>query len=201
MARSDRERWDQRYIAPRAGLLRGPHTLLMQFAPPPTADARALELACGLGRDALWLAERGYTVDALDISFTALRQARAEMLRRGLRGVNFIQADLDEFTLPFYAYDLVLVFRFLDRRLFPEIRRRVRPGGLVIYETRNIRHAERHPEAPRAHMLALGELPRYFPGWEVLHSHDREYLSAFVGRKPLEETEGDDDEAKRARRG
>ncbi len=159
----------------------------MQYAPPPRSGARALELACGLGRDALWLAERGYTVDAFDISFTALRQARAEMLRRGLHGVNFIQVDLDEFILPCRTYDLVIVFRFLDRRLFPAIRQRVRPGGLVIYETRNIRHAERHPEAPRAHMLALGELPRYFPGWEVLVARDDEYTSAFVGRKPLEE--------------
>ena len=186
MARSDRERWDQRYVAPRAGLLRGPHDLLLRYAPPPRPGARALELACGLGRDALWLAEQGYTVDALDISFTALRQARAEMLRRGLRGVNFIQADLDEFTLPFYAYDLVVVFRFLDRRLFPAIRERVRAGGLVIYDTLNVRHAERHPEAPRVHMLALGELPRYFPGWEVLLARDDEYTSAFVGRKPPE---------------
>ncbi len=184
MARADRERWDQRYTSPRGGLLRGPHALLTQYAPPPPPKARALELACGLGRDALWLAERGYTVDALDISFNALRQARAEMLRRGVRNVNFIQADLDEFTLPFYAYDLVLVFRFLDRRLFPEIRRRVRPGGLVIYETRNVRHAQEHPEAPRAHMLEVGELPRHFAGWEVLLARDEGPRSAFVGRKP-----------------
>jgi len=187
MARADRERWDKRYVTPRAGLLRGPHTLLMEYVPPPRSGARALELACGLGRDALWLAERGYTVDAFDISFNALRQARAEMLRRGLHGVNFIQADLDEFTLPLYAYDVVVVFRFLDRRLFPAMRQRVRPGGLVIYETRNVRHAEQYPEAPRAHMLEVGELPRYFTGWDVLLARDEGPHSAFVGRKPLEE--------------
>jgi SAM-dependent methyltransferase len=120
-------------------------------------------------------------VDAIDISWEAVAQARAEMQRRGLRGVNFIQADLDHFPLPHYAYDLVIVFRFLDRALFPAIRSRVRPGGLVIYQTLNVR---RQPSVSADHMLQLGELPGYFPGWQVIEAGERGYFSTFVGRKP-----------------
>lgn len=184
MARSDRERWDQRYADANEALRKGPHDLLMRHAPPYQPGMRALELACGLGHDALWLAAQGYPVDALDISLAALRQARAEMLRRHLAGVNFIVADLDHFPLPGRTYDLVCVFRFLNRALFPAIRARVRPGGLVIYETVNIRHMEHHPTFCPDHMLGLGELPAHFPGWTVIEAADEGHLSAFVGRKP-----------------
>lgn len=183
MAESDRERWDRRYADPVDKLKRGPNPLLERYAPR-GAGLRALELACGLGQNALWLAAQGITVDAFDISLAALRLARSEMLRRGLAGVNFVVADLDHFVLPAYPYDLVLVFRFLDRGLFPAIRERVRPGGLVIYQTFNIRQRARRPSVSPAHMLRLGELPGYFPGWEVIEVSDEGYLSTFVGRKP-----------------
>lgn len=183
MAESDRIRWDRRYADPADRLRRGPHPLLERYAPR-GEGLRALELACGLGHNALWLAGQGYIVDALDISYAALRHARAEMQRRGLRGVHFIVADLDEFPLPRRQYDLVLVFRFLDRRLFPAIRERVQPGGLIIYQTFNVRQRALRPSCSPDHMLRLGELPGYFPGWEVLEAGDEGPLSTFVGRKP-----------------
>jgi len=183
VAETDRARWDRRYADPADRLARGPNPLLERYAPR-GEGLRALELACGLGHNALWLAAQGYIVDAVDISYAALRHARAEMLRRGLHSVHFIVADLDEFPLPQRQYDLVLVFRFLDRRLFPAIRERVRPGGLVIYQTFNVRHRARRPSCSPDHMLHLGELPGHFPGWEILEASDEGYLSTFVGRKP-----------------
>ena len=185
MSRDDRQRWESRYADPQDGLLQGPHDLLKQYAPPAAPGCRALELACGLGNDARWLAAQGYTVDALDISLTALRAARAALLRDGRRSVNFIVADLDRFPLPDYPYDLVYVFRFLDRRLFPAIRDRVRPGGMVIYETLNVRFLEEHDPTDPAFMLDIGELPTHFPGWTVLEAGDGERMSRFVGRKEV----------------
>lgn len=184
MARKDRERWDQRYAAPGSDLDKGPNPLLVRHAPPSFPGIRALELACGLGHNAIWLAKHRYTVDAVDISLEALRRARAALGRQGLAGVNFIAADLDHFALPAYAYDLVVVFRFLDRGLFPAIRAHVRPGGWVIYQTLNVRHLDRVPDCSPDHVLHLGELPRHFPGWTVLEADDGPYMSAIVARKP-----------------
>jgi tellurite methyltransferase len=184
MTRSDRDKWDQRYADPKTYLHKSAHTLLKQYAPPAQPGIRALELACGLGHTAIWLAGQGYIVDAIDISFEALRRARTEMQRRHLTGVTFIAADLDDFPLPRFPYDLVYCFRFLDRDLFPAIRERVRPGGLVIYETLNIGHLDRVPTCDEARLLQLGELPTYFPGWLVIEARDDAYTSAFVGRKP-----------------
>jgi tellurite methyltransferase len=183
MARSDRERWEQRYATPGEHLQKEPNELLIRHVLP-QVGARALELACGLGHNARWLAEHGYTVDAIDISLIALRRAHAELRRRGVSGVNFIVADLDHFSLPVYAYDLVCVFRFLDRRLFPAIRERVRPGGLVITQTLNVGHLERCPDCSADHMVQLGELPDYLPGWTIIEARDDQYMSALVARKP-----------------
>ncbi|MBN1681662.1 MAG: class I SAM-dependent methyltransferase [Anaerolineae bacterium] len=183
MSQTDRERWDRRYANP-FDLTKAANALLTRHVPPPGPGDRVLELACGLGRNALWLAEQGYRVDAIDISLVALRQAHAEMQRRGLSGVTFIAADLDTFPLPRCEYDLVTVFRFLNRDLFPAIRACVRPGGLVIYETLNVRRVKSRPTMRREHMLQLGELPGFFPGWTVLETSDKGNKSAFVGRKP-----------------
>lgn len=184
MARADRDRWNERYASPIRSLRKGPPQVLVDYAPPYRPGIRALDLACGLGRSALWLAAQGYTVDAVDISITALRKARAEMLRRGLGGVNFLVADLDHFPLPAYPYDLVCVFRFLDRDLFPAIRARVRPGGRVIYRTFNRRRLARRPDVNPDQLLRLGELPDLFPGWDVLYHAEEGDTSTFVGRKP-----------------
>lgn len=185
MTRYDRQRWDRRYSDPTEHVQREePDALLVRHTPPAAPGARALELACGLGRNAIWLAEQGYTVDAFDISLSALRQAREAMLARGLRGVNFVVADLDHYALPDREYDLVCVFRFLDRALLPAIRNRVRPGGVLIYQTLNTGHLVRHPETNRDQLLQRGELPERFPGWTVLEAVDLEHISLFAARKP-----------------
>ena len=144
MAQSDRDRWDRRYANPSERKLKdAPDALLVRHTPPAAPGARALDLACGLGHNAIWLAEQGYEVDAFDISEVALRHARRDMLARGVR-VNFVAVDLDRFVLPKRTYDVVCVFRFLDRALLPEIRDRVRPGGVIVYQT-PIPHLA-HPE-------------------------------------------------------
>ncbi len=186
MTGTDRVRWDRRYANP-DDLKRkdGPDALLARHAPPAAPGARALELACGLGHNAIWLAEQGYTVDAFDISLTALRFARQTMLARGVHGVHFVVADLDHFPLPEREYDVACVFRFLDRALFPALRARVRPGGIIVYQTLNTGHLEKSPDTRPGHMLQRGELPQHFPGWTVLEAADLEHISLFAARKPL----------------
>lgn len=69
---------------------------------------RALDLACGNGRHALWLAQRGWRVTAVDFSAEALRQARERSAELGLE-VDWIEADVTRYDPAPAAYDLVLV--------------------------------------------------------------------------------------------
>jgi SAM-dependent methyltransferase len=99
---------------------------------------RALDLGCGEGADACWLAERGWTVVAVDISDTALQRAAAEVDARGLGDrIDFAQHDLSD-SFPDGTFDLISA-QFLhstvplDRlRILSNAADAVRPGGVLL---------------------------------------------------------------------
>src|SRR5262249_331518 len=169
MAASDRERWDAKYADKPAPARLSPDEWLIEQAAG-WLPGRALELACGVGHNALWLALHGWQVDAVDISTMGLARAAELACSCGARG-NWISADLAEFVPAPAAYDLVLVFRFLDRARLPGIiEGALRPGGRLIYETFTTAHlsrADAHMKNP-AFALTPGELPRLFPQLDVV---------------------------------
>lgn len=186
MATQDRIRWDQIY-RDRAGLpYPEPHPLLFEFTPPvePERDLRALDLAGGLGQNALWLSTQGYVVDLLDISRAGLLRAQEEMARRGLRRVNLLQVDLDHAQLEQEAYALVCVFNFLKRELFPALRACLQPGGRIIYETFNRRYLQLVPGFNPDYLLEIGELAGYFADWRLLHYQEGDHIARLVAVKP-----------------
>jgi tellurite methyltransferase len=187
--RADRVKWETRYQAgdrPHDG----PPSAIVQRWAPVLRPGRALDVATGFGRNAIYLARAGYRVDAVDIAPTCLAEAARRARRAGVR-VRWIEADLDTFPVPEARYDLVVNAFFLNRRLMPALQRAVRPGGVVIVET----HLEGdEPEgAPRAtRRLRRGELCRRFRGWDVLELEEglfREHgrtqrLGRIVARRP-----------------
>lgn len=185
MSTQDRAKWDDRYHQ-RTGDYPAPDPLLLLYTPPllPKQKARALDLACGLGQNGLWLAQQGYTVDMMDISRVALRQAQAEINRRQLRHINLLQTDLDDTDFDEGLYDVVCVFRYLNRDLFPQIRACVAEGGRIIYETFNTRHQSDSALFNPAYLLDIEELPLHFEGWQILHQCDEENISQLVAVKP-----------------
>lgn len=150
-----------------------PHDLLVEavrFAPriaPGSAQPRALDLASGAGRDAVYLAMHGFEVDAFDILPDALDRCR-DLARRNGVTVNTDVRDVErDPNLGRGAYDLICVFNFLYRPLMPAIANAVRPGGLVVYETFLEGQRERFGK-PKSDdkILKLNELPSHFDGWE-----------------------------------
>lgn len=104
---TDRLKWEQRYQAGERARDGRPSALLARWSHL-VRPGRALDVATGLGRNALFLASRGFQVDAVDISPTALAQAARRARRRGLR-VRWLGADLDHYRLPPARYDLAVV--------------------------------------------------------------------------------------------
>jgi tellurite methyltransferase len=154
--------------------------------PPP---GRALDVACGSGREAVWLAMQGWQVDAVDILPDALERAR-DLARRSGVAINASQVDLRQAeALPEEAYDLVTVFRFLHRPALPMIGRAVASEGFLVYEAFNRRDTGGDGKPPKpARLLQDGELARVFDGFEVLLARDgveREgrVFSQFVARR------------------
>jgi tellurite methyltransferase len=152
---------------------------------------RAMDVACGSGRDAVFLALQGYDVLAIDLLPDALDRA-ADLARRNNVAVMTHAMDVEAGpALPPGSFDLVTVFRFLYRPLFPLLRNAVAPGGFLVYETFHERNSDTGlgPKNP-AHLLKTGELASAFAGIEVLICRDafeREgrFFSSLLARRLL----------------
>ncbi|MBZ5506781.1 MAG: methyltransferase domain-containing protein [Acidobacteriia bacterium] len=135
----------------------------------------ALDLAGGAGRHAIWLAERGWHVKLVDISEVGLRQAEENARQRTITGsiVTKVQDLNTEKDLGREQYDLVVVFSFLQRELFPALRMSLKPGGHLIYKTYtmdqlNFNSGPRNP----VFLLQPNELLHAFSSMRVLHYHE-----------------------------
>ncbi|MBT6272768.1 MAG: class I SAM-dependent methyltransferase [Chromatiales bacterium] len=133
MSVEDRSKWDSRYDAGEYATRTHPTDLLVQWMGR-LPRGRALDLACGAGRNAIFLAGQGYQVDALDISQIALDRGAKRAEENGLV-VNWICQDLDTPDIALDSYDLIFVARFLNRALFPLLVDGLRDGGCLVYET------------------------------------------------------------------
>lgn len=135
MSEEERIRWDEKY-ASGAYADRKHATPLLEDWVSERPPGRALDVACGAGRNSLYLAASGWRVEGADISASGLARAREDAEARGV-DVTWIEADLDERpdeTLPEGPYDLIVVVRYVNRRLYPHLLRRLRPGGVIVYE-------------------------------------------------------------------
>ena len=185
----DQMRWDERYKPDRYVLGKQPATFLRENLDQ-LPKGRALDIAAGEGRNAVFLAAHGFEVDAVDISPVGLRKANALAEERGVE-IRTIQANLEEWDLGSERYDVIANFYYLQRDLTPKIKRALKPGGVVIYETYTVEHLEletaRGPKK-RAYFLEMGELRRMFEDWEILHYAEtrtsRKAVASLIARKP-----------------
>lgn len=183
--------WDERYR-------NGEHATkepspLLRTAIKNLKPGRAVDIACGVGRHAIFLAESGWDVTAVDSSRVGI-----EILQRRARAagvaVEARVADLEagDFHIGPGAYDLMCVFYYLQRDLFSPIRAGVKPGGTVVAAIHLNDGKEDAKPANPAFLLEPGELKRLFADWEITyyregesdeggHHHDTAYL---IARKP-----------------
>ena len=136
MSQAERDKWNERYRSGYYESREHPTALLADWAPRLNKGA-ALDVACGAGRNALFLAAAGYRVDAVDISEVGLERVRAAAAQRGL-DVRCIAADLDadpDEALPSgECYDLIVWVRYVNSGLMPHVIRRLTPGGYLLCE-------------------------------------------------------------------
>jgi tellurite methyltransferase len=144
------------------------------------APGMALDVAGGAGRHAVWLAARGWKVKIVDISDVGLQLARENAVRqlgqaRADESITVEAADLySTRDLGNALYDLVVVFRFLNRELFPALIRALKPGGTLIYSTYTIAQLD-FAKGPRdaRFLLQPDELRRAFASLEIVHYQEK----------------------------
>lgn len=152
--------WNIRYSAGEYTYPKDPSLLLVQLLPL-LPKGRTLDIACGEGRNAIFLTRNGYEVDAIDISGVALERGAEAGRQEGLE-INFIQADLEVYQMPTDTYDLIINFNYLQRSLVPSIKRGLKKGGVVLFETYTLeQQAIGHPKNPEF-LLKPNELLKLF---------------------------------------
>ncbi len=169
MALDDRAKWDRQYAA--EGATEEPSRFLREIFEAgswPLPKGRALDIATGKGRHALFLAERGFEVVGIDISPIALETARRTAQQQSL-AIDWQEADLEHIEFPKGHYDLVLNFDYLQRSLVGQIKKTLKPGGWVIFETFLIdQQTIGHPKNPE-YLLRHNELLELFRDFRVLY--------------------------------
>src|SRR3954447_6523815 len=188
---NQRDAWNRRYLEnpslyfePDQFLLKAYDQYIQPLFP---KGGEALDVAGGLGRHAIWLAELRWKVTCVDISEVAFEKSQKKAEERGV-AVDFLVRDLNTWSPDRKKYDLVLVFYYLQRDLFSYLEASLKPGGLLIYKTYTAEQLN-YEEGPRnpQHLLKQNELLHAFPGLRTLfyrESVSEKAVAELVAVKP-----------------
>ncbi len=178
----DIDRWNRKYAA-MVSVEPAGEPELVHRTPPLLGRGLALELACGQGANALYLAQLGYQVIAVDGAINGLVACHRAALRLGLPVYPAIM-DLDRIELPCNHFDLIVVVRYLNRTLYPLLIDALAPGGILFYKTFNERYLSIRPTFRAEYVLAEGELEHAFGTLERLSSGKSDTMSYILSQRP-----------------
>jgi len=128
----------------------------------------ALDVACGTGRNTNFLAQKGFEVDAVDISNVALEKISK------LPTINKIEADLDKYNITPNKYDLIVNVNYLNRRIVSQMKDGLKKGGVIIFETYLLAHGDfKIPTMNLDYLLRKNELLHSFIALDVIYYEER----------------------------
>jgi len=165
MSNQDRDKWNQRY-AEGSYHKNNPVTLVQDWLPR-LPVGRALDVACGAGRNSMLLAQAGYQVDAIDISREGLNLARLNAENQGL-SINWIEQDLDQPYKFDTEYDLIIVMWYVNLELISRLCDCLAPGGYLLCEEHLITDQEVIGPTSLDYRVAPGDLREAVSGVDVL---------------------------------
>lgn len=166
--KSDQTRWNDRFGKKGFVLGKEPNPFLKKHLHL-LSKGKALDIAAGEGRNAVYLAQHGFEVDAVDISEKGLRKARKLAREKGVK-INLFLVDLDPYQIQKERYDLITNFYFLNRRLIPRIKKGIKKGGKVMFETYLLEHRTLGTGGPQQakYFLKPNELLSLFNDFRIL---------------------------------
>lgn len=157
MTEQDRKKWNFKYLKNIGDS--DPSDFLVKYISL-ASDGNALDIACGNGRNSKFLAQKGFQVDAVDISNVAM-----DHLTGKDSNINIICQDIDTWQIPQNRYHVIINIHFLDRRLFPMIQNGLKPGGVLIFES--------FIDENKEYCLKPNELLHAFESFHVMYYEER----------------------------
>lgn len=182
--------WDEKYNRPTFVFGKSPASFLAEnyhFIP---YEGTVLDMGMGEGRNAVFLAQKGYKVTGVDISSVAVKKAYLLGQEMGVK-IKGVVASLKEYKIQPASFDAIICFYYVDRSLVEKIKTWLKPGGILIYEAHTVREkdraSKRHDSLDDGSFLREQELLRMFPGMRVLKYeeplHEKEFRSSIILRK------------------
>jgi len=189
MTNSVQKKWDEKYQSASLNTPAIPCYALKEHSKLLPFQGRALDLACGLGGNARFLAQCGLKVDAWDISDNALTILNNWASLNHLPITPLI-TDLEQMILPYQQFDVIVVSRYLDRSLFAALSDALKPNGLLFYQTFLGPVQENAPRNPDFY-VKTGELSQAWPKLETLV-----YGEGWLGNENVDKNHPDQDNIK-----
>ena len=164
----DRGAWDKTYNRKDYVYGKEPDPFLVKHVDK-LPKGRALDIAAGEGRHAVYLAKKGFQSEAVDISSVGLRKAQKLAAENGVK-IKTLNADLNKFRIPPNTYTVIMNFYYLQRSLFPQIVAGLKKGGVVVFVNNTLEQLKNSngKDFEREYLLEPGELKEAFADLEIL---------------------------------
>lgn len=189
MSKEEREAWDERFRL-KTHSSRDADPLLIRstdywnLLP---AKGSALDVACGAGRNSVWLAEQGWSVIGCDLSMEGLHRAQTLASERKV-SLNLLCADIDRMPPLIPPFDLIICFFYLNRNMFWWLKTALKPGGMIVFKTYTTDQL-RFEGGPRneKHLLWPQESIDAFRGFRILYHEETvadQGIAEIIAQKP-----------------
>ena len=184
---TDSSKWDQKYQRSEHGNSKNPDPLLVQYSSLFRKGDNVIDLACGTGRNAVFLAGLGCSVIAVDCSKEALQRCNDFATSLNL-AITTVEADLTVYRFNPLSVDAIVCFNFLNREIAGNLQAALKPGGILLHKTFNQNFSLVKPKFNPDYMLAPKELSRLYRDLEIVAIDDdcepaSTTMSYLIGKK------------------
>lgn len=186
-ADEDRSRWDTLFKTRTYVYGKEPAGFLLENLPL-FHVGRALDIAMGEGRNAVFLAKKGFMAVGVDISQEAIRKAKLLAKEQGVK-IETVNADLNHYSIQPETYDLIINIQYLNRPLIAQIKRGLKKGGYVVFENHTLQQLKnmKNQSLSRDFLLKPGELRELFRDFDIKVYREtddgKEATASLVARK------------------
>jgi len=182
--------WDQKYARSTFIYGKSPAPFLAENYHYIPFQGSVLDMGMGEGRNAVFMAQKGYNVTGVDLSSVAVKKSYLLAQEFGVK-IKGVVASLKDYKIPPSSFDAIICFYWVDRSMVDKIKNWLKPGGILIYEAYTIREKEKLKSRKGIlnadHYLKEQELLKLFPGMRVLKYeeplHEKEYRSSIILQK------------------
>lgn len=187
VSQDSKTQWDQRYSRPAFIFGKSPAQFLAENYQYIPYEGAVLDMGMGEGRNAVFLAQKGYKVTGVDLSSVAVKKSYLLAQEFGVK-IKGVVGSLKDYKILPNTFDAIICFYWVDRAMVEKIKTWLKPGGILIYEGFTLRERDRDPvkrgDSSPDHFLKEQELIRLFPGMRVLKYeeplHEKEFRSSII---------------------